>query len=85
MQVIFKRDSMKPISGRIEIDDSPPWAKRVRGKRGRGAAGKTPLIAAVETTNDKRPLHIRLMKVRGFSKKAHYEKIREITGYPPSE
>ena len=69
---MLERDSAKPISGRIEIDDSYPGAKRVSGKRGRGAAGKAPFIAVVETADDrdKRPLRIRLTKIQGFSKKA---------------
>lgn len=68
MQVMLERDSAKPISGRIEIDDSYLGPKRVSGKRGRGAGKKTPFIAAVETSEDKRPLRIKLSKVIRFSK-----------------
>jgi hypothetical protein len=39
----------------------------VSGKRGRGAGRKTPFVAAVETTYDKKPLRIKLSKVKGFS------------------
>lgn len=67
MQVMLERDSSKPISGRIEIDDSYLGAKRVSGKRGRGAGRKTPFVAAVETTEDKKPLRIKLSKIKGFS------------------
>jgi len=35
---------MKMVSGEIELDESYFGAKRVRGKRGRGAAGKTPVF-----------------------------------------
>lgn len=69
MQVMLERDSIKPISGRIEIDDSYLGAKRVSGKRGRGAGGKTPFIAAVETTSDKKPLRIKLSRIKSFSNK----------------
>ena len=39
------------------------------GKRGRGAAGKTPIVAAVETTAERRPRRLRLSVVKGFRKK----------------
>jgi len=68
MQVMLERDRDKPISGRFEIDDSYLGAKRVRGKRGRGAGKKIPFIAAVETTEDKKPLRIKLSEVIRFSK-----------------
>ena len=39
------------------------------GKRGRGAAGKTPFVAAVETTAERKPRRLRLTVVKGFRKK----------------
>ena len=33
-----------PFAGEVEVDESYFGARRVRGKRGRGAAGKTPVI-----------------------------------------
>ena len=69
MQVMLERDSKKPLSGRIEIDDSYLGAKKVSGKRGREAGCKTPFVAAVETSEDQRPYRIRLSKVNSFSKK----------------
>ncbi len=36
---------MEVVSGEIELDESYFGATRVRGKRGRGAAGKTPVFA----------------------------------------
>ena len=38
-----------------------------RQKRGRGAAGKTPFLAAVETTADGKPVSLKLGRVSGFS------------------
>ena len=38
--------------------------------RGRGAAGKTPFVAAVETTAERKPRRLRLSVVKGFRKKA---------------
>ena len=39
------------------------------GKRGRGAAGKTPFVAAVETTAERKPRRLKLTVVKGFRKK----------------
>lgn len=36
------------ISGEIELDESYFGAKRIRGKRGRGAAGKTPVFGVLK-------------------------------------
>jgi hypothetical protein len=47
MQVMLERGETRRLHGRIEIDDSYLGAKRVSGKRGRGAGRKTPFIAAV--------------------------------------
>ena len=38
------------------------------GKRGRGAAGKTPFVVAVETTIEGHPLRLKLNAVKGFRK-----------------
>ena len=39
------------------------------GRRGRGAAGKQPFVAAVSTSDDRRPRKIKLLPVKGFRKK----------------
>ena len=38
----------RPLAGEVEIDESYFGARRVRGKRGRGAAGKTPVIGLLK-------------------------------------
>ena len=65
MQVMLERDSTKKLHGRIEIDDAYYGAKRVPGKKGRGAARKTPFIAAIET-HDGKPFYLKLSRVKGF-------------------
>lgn len=40
--------AQKPSSGEFELDESYFGAKRVRGKRGRGAAGKTPVFGILK-------------------------------------
>ena len=37
-----------PFSGTVEVDESYFGARRVKGKRGRGAAGKTPVFGVYE-------------------------------------
>lgn len=39
----------KPVCGEIEIDESCFGARRIRGKRGRGAAGKAPVLGVLKT------------------------------------
>ena len=41
---------MRANACRVEIDDAYLGGERSGGKRGRGTPGKTPIIAAVETT-----------------------------------
>ena len=41
-------ESETPFKGVIEVDESYFGAKRVRGKRGRGAAGKTPVFGILQ-------------------------------------
>jgi hypothetical protein len=51
------------------MDDAYLGGQRSGDKRGRGAAGKTPFVAAVETTVERRPRRLRLTVVKGFRKK----------------
>src|ERR671913_1569307 len=70
MRAMAAREAAKPkLSGRVEIDDAYLGGERPGGKRGRGAAGKTPIIAAVETTAERKPRRLRLTVVKGFRKK----------------
>ena len=63
---MFEHDGAKRLRGRIEIDDAYIGGARTGGKRGRGAAGKTPFIAAVETTPEGKPVRLKLRRVAGF-------------------
>ena len=70
MRAMAAREAGKPkLSGRVEIDDAYLGGERQGGKRGRGAAGKTPVVAAVETTAERRPKRLRLTVVKGFRKR----------------
>ena len=52
MQVMMERDREHPLGGFVQLDD----AYLGGGKRGRGAPGKTPFVAAVETNAEGHPL-----------------------------
>src|ERR1700712_423334 len=67
MQVMMERDAGKRLKGRIEMDDAYLGGERSGGKRGRGSAGKTPIVAAVETTPEGKPVRLKLRRVSGFS------------------
>jgi transposase-like protein len=68
MQVMLERDDDHPLSGYIELDDAYLGGERTGCKPGRGAAGKTPFVAAVETTDNGNPTRIKLSIVKGFRK-----------------
>ena len=70
MRAMAAREAAKPkLAGRVEVDDAYLGGERSGGKRGRGAAGKTPIIATVETTAARRPKRLRLTVVKGFRKR----------------
>jgi ISXO2-like transposase domain/Transposase zinc-ribbon domain len=69
MQVMLTREAAKLLQGRVELDDAYLGGERSGGKRGRGAAGKTPFVAAVETTAERRPRKLKLLPVKGFRKR----------------
>ena len=66
MQVMMERDASKRLTGRIEVDDAYLGGERNGGKRGRGSPGKTPIVAAVETTPQGKPIRLKLRRVKGF-------------------
>ena len=63
------------------MDDAYLGGARRGGKRGRGAAGKTPFVVAVETTIEGRPLRLKLNAVKGF-RKAEIKKLSRRTLVP---
>jgi ISXO2-like transposase domain len=65
MQVMKEREARRVLSGLVQLDDAYCGGKR-RGKSGRGARGKRPLVAAVQTDEEGHPQRMRLSCVRGF-------------------
>ena len=68
MHVMAERNGQKRLDGRVEMDDAYLGGHRP-GRRGRGAAGKQPFVAAVSTSDDRRPRKIKLLPVKGFRKR----------------
>ena len=52
MQVMLERDDGQPLSGLMDLDDAYLGGESTGGKRGRGAQGKIPFVAAVEKTSE---------------------------------
>jgi hypothetical protein len=76
MRAMQAREAMKPkLSGRVEVDDAYLGGERSGGERGRGAAGETPVVAAAETTPERKPRRLKLTVVEGFRNKKEVEKI----------
>jgi hypothetical protein len=66
-QVMLDRDGNKTLTGLVEIDNAYLGGQRRGGKRGRGAPGRTPFVAAVEITSEGKPVRMKLRRVPGFS------------------
>ncbi len=81
MQVMMEHQNSDKLAGRIEIDDAYIGGEKP-GKRGRGSRNKIPFVAAVETTQNGRPMKIHLRRVSGFRKAeiARYAKNNLQTG-----
>ncbi len=68
-QVMLECNATKRLEGKIQMDDAYLGGERP-GRKGRGAEGKTPFVAAVETTEGDKPHQIVLRRVKTFSKQA---------------
>ena len=66
LQAMKESDDKQPISGIIQLDDVYWGGERRGGKRGRGAAGKTPFVAAVALNKEGHPIKMRMTVVDGF-------------------
>ncbi|WP_136799972.1 IS1595 family transposase [Desulfosediminicola ganghwensis] len=62
IQMVMKfSDDSKRLGGFVQVDDVY-WG----GKRGRGAEGKTPFIAAIQRNKKGHPMYIRFSRIAGF-------------------
>jgi transposase-like protein len=62
-------DDSQALSNLVQIDDAYLGGKSQGGKRGRGAGGKTPFVAAIMTNEKGHPIFMRFSVVAGFHKK----------------
>ena len=79
-----EHDDNQSLSGNIQMDDAYLGGERPGGKRGRGAAGKTPFVAAVQTNGDGHPIAMRLSKLQGVRKTELAAWLRNICGPLPT-
>lgn len=68
LQVMAEREDRRVLDGRIEIDDAYLGGEKP-GKPGRGSENKISFVAAVQTTEDGKPICVRLDRV-AFTKEA---------------
>ncbi len=68
MEVMYMRNENMKLKGNIEMDDSYLGGQRSGCKRGRGAPGKIPFIAAVEKNKQGHPVYVKLARLDGFRK-----------------
>lgn len=67
-QTMKERDDSKPLQNLVLLDDAYWGGKKRDGKRGRGASGKIPFVAALSITPQGHPLYLRLSQLSGFTK-----------------
>lgn len=65
--VMKESEDERVLEGFIELDDAYWGGKKRGGKRGRGAPGKTPFLAAVSRNQDGRPIHMKMSKINAFN------------------
>ena len=80
MAVMARREGETALTGRVEMDDAYLGGVRSGGKRGRGAAGKTPFVAAVSTSPEGRPRKLKLAPVKGFRKRGDRARRQALAG-----
>ncbi len=70
LQMVMKKaDDTKTLKGLVQIDDVYWGGKKSGCKRGRGADGKSPFVAALKCNDRGHPIFIRFSRVGGFTSK----------------
>lgn len=70
MQLMSNAEACRQLADWIEIDDAYLGGERNGGTAGRGSENKVPIVAAVSTTPDGRPIAAVISPVTGFTKVA---------------
>lgn len=68
-EVMCQREAGRVLSGRVEMDDAYLGGQRTGGKVGRGSENKVSLVAAVQTTEDNKPV-LMCLRLQPFTKAA---------------
>jgi hypothetical protein len=81
MKTMAQRDSEKPLTGLIQLDDAYLGGER-SGVGGRGSTNKGPIVAAVATSDEGHPLRVKLNQVAGFTREAitHWARANLLPG-----
>jgi hypothetical protein len=66
LQAMKEADDKVLIGGIVQLDDVYWGGESRGGKRGRGAAGKTPFVAAVALNKDGHPVKMKMTVIDGF-------------------
>lgn len=69
MVSMTERDSQIPLTGSVQLDDAYLGGEHP-GVGGRGSPNKVPIVAAVSTSDDGRPLFAKINQLSGFTKQA---------------
>lgn len=69
MEVMFRREQDRKLTGRVEADDAYLGGERTGGKPGRGSENKVAFVAAVQTTEAGQPVTLCLSR-RPFTKQS---------------
>ena len=69
LQVMQDREQQRELEGRVEIDDAYLGGE-CKGTPGRGSSNKVPFVAAVQTSEDGRPLYVRFDCIQRFDHSA---------------
>ena len=60
MQAMRERDQRGRLAGTVQLDDDYLGGESPGGKRGRGSENKTPILVAVQVTDDGQPVVLKL-------------------------
>lgn len=69
LQAMKESEDKSKIGGIVQLDDVYWGGERRGGKRGRGAGGKTPFLAAVALNEEGHPVRMKMTVVEGFKTK----------------
>ena len=81
LKTMALRDSEQPLRGIIQIDDAYIGGERP-GVRGRGSPNKVPIVEAFSTSDEGRPMRVKMSPVAGFTREAitHWARANLLPG-----